>query len=71
MSFLTTQTLPDPDSPLNERFPAKAIKLAIAEVKQSEEPSRGHEEHRIILGFSLHRNVMKWVDKHRNIWRTC
>ena len=35
----STQTLLDPDGLLSERVPAKAIKLANAEVKQSKEPS--------------------------------
>ena len=34
----STQTLLDPDGLLSERVPAKAIKLANAKVKQSEEP---------------------------------
>ena len=38
---MTTPTLPDPDSPLSERVPAKAIKLANAEVKQSKQLSHG------------------------------
>jgi len=29
-SSFTTQTLPDPDGPLNEKVPAKAIELANA-----------------------------------------
>ena len=37
----TTQTLPDLDGPLSEKVPAKAIKLANTEVKQSKELSRG------------------------------
>ena len=37
----TTATLPDPDGPLSERVPAKAIELANAEVKQSKESSCG------------------------------
>ena len=40
-SSLTTPTLPDPDGPLSERVPAKAIELANAEVKQSQESSHG------------------------------
>jgi len=40
LSF-TTQTLPDPDSPLNEKVPAKTIKLANAEVEQLEVSPRG------------------------------
>ena len=32
-SSLTTQTLPDQEGPLSERFLAKAIELANAEVK--------------------------------------
>ena len=40
-SSLTTPTLPDPDGPLSERVPAKAIKLANAEVKQSKQLSHG------------------------------
>ena len=40
-SSLTTPTLPDPDGPLSERVPAKAIELANAEVKQFKESSRG------------------------------
>ena len=47
-SSLTTPTLPDPDGPLSDMVPAKAIELADAEVKQSKElscgprPPRGH-----------------------------
>ena len=41
-SSLTTPTLPDPDGPLSERVPAKAIELANTVVKQSKESSRGH-----------------------------
>ena len=37
----TTPTLPDLDGWLSERVPAKAIKLANAEVKQSKESSHG------------------------------
>ena len=37
LSSSTIPTLPDPDGPLSERVPAKAIELANAEVKQSKE----------------------------------
>ena len=40
-SSSTTQTLPDPEGLLSERVPAKAIELANAKVKQSEELPRG------------------------------
>ena len=40
-SSSTTPTLPDPDGPLSERVPAKAIELANNAVKQSKESSRG------------------------------
>ena len=42
----TTPTLPDPDGPLSERVPAKAIQLANAKVKQSKESSRGRRASR-------------------------
>ena len=41
LSSLTTPTLPDPDGPLSERVPDKAIDLANAKVKQSKESSCG------------------------------
>ena len=63
-----TQTLPDPDGPLSERVPAKAIELANAEVKQSEESSRGRRPPYLILTPSQH--YIKWVDEHRN-WCNC
>ena len=40
-SSSTTPTLPDPNGPLSERVPAKAIEMANAEVKQSKESSHG------------------------------
>ena len=49
MSSLTTQTLPDQEGPLSERFPAKAIELANAEVKKSKEPSCGQRIPYLIL----------------------
>jgi len=49
-SSFTTQTLPDPDGPLNEKVPAKAIDLANAEVEQLEaSPCSGHRLPYLIL----------------------
>ena len=64
-SSLTTQTLPDQEGPLSEKFPAKAIKLPNAEVKWSEEPSCGQRTPYLILTPSQHYEV--GIDKHWNI----
>lgn len=65
LSSSTTQTLPDLDGLLSDRGPAKAIKLAYAEVWNSLKNCHIDEDHRI--WYSLHCNIMKWVDKHRNM----
>jgi len=40
-SSFTIQTFPDPDGPLNEKVPTKAIELANAEVEQLEASPHG------------------------------
>jgi len=47
-SLLTSQTLPDPDGPLSEKVPSKAIKLANAEVTLLKESLGGHRSSYLI-----------------------
>ena len=63
-SSLTTQTLPDPDGPLSEMDPAKAIKLANAEVKQSKELSCGWRPPYLILTPLQHYEVGRQASEH-------
>ena len=61
---LTTQTLPDPDGPLSVKVPAKAIKLASAEIKQSKELSHRQRLPYLILTPLQHYEVGRQASEH-------
>ena len=63
-SSSTTQTLPDPDGPLSERVPAKAIELVSTEVKQSKESPRGQRPPYLILTPSQCYEVGRRASEH-------
>ena len=63
-SSSTTPTLPDPDGPLSERVPSKAIELANTEVKQFKESSRGRRSPYLILTPSQRYEVGRRASEH-------
>ena len=61
----TSPTLPDPDGPLSEKVPAKAIKLANAELEQqSKETPRGRRSPYTILTPAQRYEVGKRASEH-------